>query len=99
MIQHHYQSVCGTNTYSPVNKITIKDITPISSGLSNEPTVIDDLHNPTGKTFNFYYWSNERLPLVEFVSMVLEAVSKVEGFDYIDLDHLMASDFLDEVSA
>lgn len=99
MIQHHYKSVCGTKTYQPKNEITFKNVDVGNKEASTEPTVIDDLHNPTGKTFNLYYWSNERLPLVEFVSMVLEAASNVEGFDYINVDHLLASDFLDEVSA
>ncbi|WP_372845464.1 hypothetical protein [Psychrobacter sp.] len=99
MIQYHYKSVCGTKTYSPVNKITVKDTSPVGWTESKSPTVIDDLHNSTGETFNVFFWSNSKMPLIEFFNIVLDAVGKVEGFDYIDVDHLIASDLADGVQS
>lgn len=97
MIQHHYESVCGTKTYQPRNKITIKDVDVENKVNSIEPTVIDDLHNTTGKTFNVFFWSDERLSLVEFANMVLKAASECEGFEYINADYLKIPDLIDEV--
>ena len=94
MIQHHYEFICGTKTYSPRNTLRLSEVdSQPFAGLY----VIDDPDNQVGKKFNLFAYRDCAMPLAAFKALVV-AEAKKYGFDEIDAAMLDAAIVIDEVA-
>ena len=94
MIQHHYEFICGTKTYSPRNTLRLSkaDSQPFA-GLF----VIDDPDNQVGKKFNLFCYRDYAMPLAEFKALIVAKAAKL-GFGEIDAAMLDRAQVIDEVA-